>query len=75
VGLLLAEPLLRFVEDCPVAVDGDWPVPMLHMPDRCFIALLSDWNTLLCERNGAGRGVGQDCGGHSYDEDTGTQHV
>jgi hypothetical protein len=25
----LAEPLLRFVEDCPVAVDGDWPVPMV----------------------------------------------
>src|SRR5258708_6813715 len=37
------------------------------MPDRCFIALLSDRNTLLRERSGPRRGVGQDCGDHSYD--------
>jgi len=29
VGLLLAELLLGFVEDCPVPVEGDCPVPML----------------------------------------------
>jgi hypothetical protein len=47
----------------------------LHMPDRCFIALLSDRNTLLRERSGPRGGVGQHCGGHSYDENTGTPHA
>ena len=45
------------------------------MPDRCFIALLSDRNTLLRERSGPRRGVGQYCGGHGYDENTATRHA
>jgi hypothetical protein len=31
----------------------------LHIPDRCFIALLGDRTRLLCERNGPRRGVGR----------------